>query len=287
MSERSYLFEGTRILTLEQFQTEEKREGIQYLVSDAPGFGITNAQMRTAIENNGYNGYYKNGDVYFCLDAGEYAKDTIYKFVTDGITSRWEGQSNSSLSFSASIDSSNWIFDASTSLYRKIIPSINADLSNWGKGILLSAVVIDQSKDTATLAGLKDIGRIEDGGALVFSASKIPSEDITIEFSAVRVSNENSYFTIANIGNITEGVELDGFQIYPNQFVESPFGKYQYVSEVAINEISLGSDVYVTFDMEAAASGLFGLVEAADGYLRIFASERPDFIVKIEKVEIK
>lgn len=57
-----------------------------YAVDDFPQGGITNAQMTSALTQIGW---YKDGDVFLCLDDGTYSQNKFYEYkVTDG-TASW------------------------------------------------------------------------------------------------------------------------------------------------------------------------------------------------------
>lgn len=70
--------EGTLAQIVEYQQTNGVDENIEYIITDAPEFSITNEQMELALTSQ--KDFYEENAVYICIDNGVYKENTFYKY---------------------------------------------------------------------------------------------------------------------------------------------------------------------------------------------------------------
>lgn len=82
-------FKGHVILTKAQYcALQNHDENKQYFITDLPNGSISNADMALALTTESI--LYRNGDIFTCLDDGEYKQGLQYVFTEDNGNYSWE-----------------------------------------------------------------------------------------------------------------------------------------------------------------------------------------------------
>lgn len=83
------LFKGYVVLTKAQYCALASRDANkQYFITDLPSGSISNADMALALTTESV--LYKDGDVFTCIDDGDYVKGLQYVFTNDNGNYSWE-----------------------------------------------------------------------------------------------------------------------------------------------------------------------------------------------------